>query len=228
MKLTYLNNSGFALEKGNDLLIIDCFNPKAHPMLDAKTLSAKNSVTSLVSHSHSDHYSKDIWELPLAKFAVSFDVPKLKEAVALSPGEQAIVNGIELKAYGSTDEGISFHINWDGLSIFHAGDLNFWHWADESTKEYVLEAKAQFLEELSRIQAGVKALDLAFFPVDKRMGSDYYRGAVMFLEALKPKHFMPMHFGAEFNPPQRFFDEISTYTKLLFPPPAGKTIELPF
>ncbi len=228
MQLTYLKNSGFALMQNNDMLILDCFNPKAHSMLGAKALSEKHSITALVSHSHSDHYSKDIWELLGAKFAVSFDVPAKKEAVTLNPGEHANVNGMQINACGSTDEGISFHIKWGEHSIFHAGDLNFWHWADESTKEYVLSAKADFLNELSRIQAGVKELQLAFFPVDKRMGSDYFRGAVMFLEALKPKYFMPMHFGEEFNPPQRFYDEISPYTTLLPPPPVGKTIELPF
>jgi L-ascorbate metabolism protein UlaG (beta-lactamase superfamily) len=44
------------------------------------------------------------------------------------------------------------------------------------------------------------------------MGADYYRGAVMFCEALRPRALVPMHFGSHFDPPKEFFDEASQFT----------------
>ncbi|MEI3154718.1 MAG: hypothetical protein V8S95_06185 [Odoribacter sp.] len=44
---------------------------------------------------------------------------------------------MRIKAFGSTDIGISFLIDIDNIRIFHAGDLNNWHWEEESTPEEI-------------------------------------------------------------------------------------------
>jgi L-ascorbate metabolism protein UlaG (beta-lactamase superfamily) len=149
----------------------------------------------------------------------------------LADGQEATVGTLRVKAYGSTDQGISFHIvTADGLSVFHAGDLNFWHWADESTKAEVSEADANFTRELTKIRAGVRGrLDAAFFPVDPRLGSDYYRGAVRFCEAMKPALLIPMHFASvpAFEPPAAFLAEVAPYTKVARVGPQAGKVELP-
>ncbi|MDL2258020.1 MBL fold metallo-hydrolase [Eubacteriales bacterium OttesenSCG-928-K08] len=212
MIIRYLGNSGFALERDNELLVIDCYNPASHTMLQPENLKKMSSVTVLVSHRHGDHFSKHVFDMPKARFAVGFDVPAPKEAVLMNPGDTVELNGITIRAFGSTDEGVSFHIQWGGNSIFHAGDLNDWHWRNEGNQSYSEQAEARFLEELERIKAQVKHLDIAFFPVDPRMEEDYYRGAVLFARAMRPKRFIPMHFGASFNPPDMFFEEMKNYT----------------
>ena len=43
---------------------------------------------------------------------------------------------IKVKAYGSTDAGVSFLVTTSGgRKIFHAGDLNDWHWQDDSSRK---------------------------------------------------------------------------------------------
>ena len=37
------------------------------------------------------------------------------------------------------------------------------------------------------------------FPVDRRMGTDYSKGALQFLEMIKSRIFVPMHFGADYE-----------------------------
>jgi len=46
---------------------------------------------------------------------------------------------------------------------------------------------------MESIKAGIDGIDYAFFPVDKRMGSGHDEGADMFIEAMKPKVFIPIH-----------------------------------
>lgn len=41
---------------------------------------------------------------------------------------------LRVHAFGSTDVGISFLVEAEGKKIFHAGDLNNWHWMDESSE----------------------------------------------------------------------------------------------
>ncbi|MEL7602952.1 MAG: MBL fold metallo-hydrolase [Bacillota bacterium] len=227
MKITYLGNSGFALERDGGILVIDCYNPAQHPLLSDVSLSTMRTVTALISHSHSDHYSPDIWKLKNARFAAGFDVPAPMGVPKMRPGQAVAPNSMQVTAYGSTDEGVSFHIVWDGVSIFHAGDLNDWHWRDEGGEAYARDAQARFLTELERIKAGVKNIDLAFFPVDPRMGSDYYRGAILFCQELHPVRLMPMHFGKSFRPPQQFYEEIAPLTTLLEPPTVEKHMLCP-
>lgn len=230
MQITYLSNSGFLLEQDDEALIFDCYNPKKQTALRDEALLKKSAVTAFVSHVHGDHYSPDIWKLAGAQFVVSFDVPAPGElrprVTVLHPGESAAVNGIRVRAYGSTDEGISFYVQWREHAIFHAGDLNDWHWRDESDEAYVRQAEEHFLRELARIRENEQPPLLAFFPVDPRMGTDYYRGAILFAKTMRPKYFIPMHFGGRFAPPQAFFEEIAPYTELLAPPEMGRSIKV--
>jgi L-ascorbate metabolism protein UlaG (beta-lactamase superfamily) len=162
MKITYLGNSGFALERDGGILVIDCYNPAQHPLLSDVSLSTMRTVTALISHSHSDHYSPDIWKLKNARFAAGFDVP----APWACP-KCARANGIAQLLAGTPTAArtrgiLPYHV--DGVSVFHAGDLNDWHWRDEGGRGVRAGRKARFLTELERIKAGVKNIDLAFFP----------------------------------------------------------------
>ncbi|MDL2218373.1 hypothetical protein LJC27_06905 [Christensenellaceae bacterium OttesenSCG-928-M15] len=221
MEIRYLDNSGFALTCDREMLVFDCYNPKTHDALKDDALAAMNAVTVLISHAHGDHYSKDIWGLKNAKFASGFDIKAPEHAVSMKPGDTAQMNGASISAYGSTDKGVSFYVEWKGKKIFHAGDLNDWHWRDEGGEEYAKKAEAAFLKELALIQAGVSHIDIAFFPVDPRMGSDYFRGALLFCERMRPTHMVPMHFQNISAFPQAFMEEVERHTSFLKIPENG-------
>ncbi len=36
--------------------------------------------------------------------------------------------GAEIRTLRSTDEGVAFVVHYAGKTIYHAGDLNWWHW----------------------------------------------------------------------------------------------------
>ena len=101
---------------------------------------------------------------------------------------------LTIRAFGSTDVGISFLIETQGKQIFHAGDLNNWHWKDESTPQEVAEAEGNYLKELDIIAKYTQAMDVVMFPVDPRLGTDFMRGAQQFIDRIKTGVFVPMHF----------------------------------
>ncbi len=212
MRITYLNHSGIAIEKDDGIFVIDCFDPRKHVLL--QKLDGYRNVAFLSSHIHGDHYSPDIFKYggDLAVYLLSFDIPQKRGSLSISPGESLKIAGVTIAAFGSTDEGVSFLLSWpDGQKIFHAGDLNNWHWLEEGGEEYAKSAEKAFCEVLDSIKEQVPAgsLTAACFPVDPRMGRDYWRGAVQFAKALRPQAFIPIHFGAAFDPPQGFYDEIA-------------------
>lgn len=108
-------------------------------------------------------------------FLLDKDIP-VPEGVPhhfLSPGEEFSDGYARVRAFGSTDIGVSFLAEAEGRRIFHAGDLNFWHWREESTEAEVQGAREAFLAELERMAPAMAGgLDAAFFPVDPRMGSE--------------------------------------------------------
>jgi len=244
MEIYYLFNSGFTIEHGNDALIFDYYKGSlnkswAAPVNNEPSLYRNVYVFS--SHIHMDHFNEVIFdwrhERGDVNYILSEDIiPAVPAAVKqefgrhtltfLKEGSHSRVGGLNVAAYGSTDAGVSFHVTTeDGLSMFHAGDFNYWHWREESTGEEITEAYEMFVSVLKSIQQGIDKLDVAFFPVDPRMGEDYYRGAIMFCETMKPAVLIPMHFGSEFNPPAGFYADIPPYTKVLKPGPKAGKIE---
>ena len=86
-----------------------------------------------------------------------------------------------------------------GRRLFHAGDLNNWHWSEESTPQEIRKAEGDFLAEVRELQQTAPAVDVVMFPVDSRIGKDYMRGAEQFVERIKITIFVPMHFSEDYQ-----------------------------
>jgi L-ascorbate metabolism protein UlaG (beta-lactamase superfamily) len=176
-------------------------------------LRRKGRLYVLASHFHPDHFNSDILQWKNLKsdivYILSSDIlangkAVEKDGIFLNKGEIWEDENIYVKAFGSTDEGVSFLLRTGGRNFFHAGDLNNWHWKDESSDKEVAEAEAFYLSELEDIAAGVERIDLAMFPVDPRLGSDYMRGAWQFVDRIGVGAFAPMHFGEAYEKANAF------------------------
>ena len=190
MKVTYCRHSGFAVRTENHLLVFDYLGE------GIKRPEPDERAVAFVSHAHGDHFHPSVteWmEEGRAALVTGHDVEA--GGIRLSPGEKTVIDGVTVEAFGSTDEGVSFLVNADGMKIFHAGDLNFWHWRNEPDEAWIREAEEAFEAVLDTLRG--KEIDLAFFPVDPRMGEGHEEGAMRFIEALRPKIFIPMHFWDE-------------------------------
>ena len=113
------------------------------------------------------------------------------------------VNDVEATQYGSTDEGGSFLVKTDEKIIFHAGDLNWWHW-DGDTEENKREADNMFAQELHRLTGLVT--DIAFFPVDARLGRVREWGVTAFADtvAIRTALISMHYFGTPWVPSREF------------------------
>lgn len=204
-KVTYLDNSGFMLEFPKVILVFDyCCDP-AHDVDKALRHSPDKPVIFFVSHNHSDHYNRAVFDLGqnhrrayvLANDILPRRVNDTLPVDWMSPGDKVedLPEGIIAEAFGSTDKGVSYAVTMpDGMTIFHAGDLNDWHWNQESTEREARKAHEEFTVILNRIAAVHTAFDVAFFPVDTRQGADQAAGASQMLNTISVGDFFPMHF----------------------------------
>jgi len=222
-KITHLFHSGYAVETAEHFLVFDYYQPSprknsgiAEGIITDDYLKTKKNILVFVSHNHADHFDPAILKWgknnPAITYILSSDVLAITNQLkhhALSPYEEINVNQVTIKTFGSTDQGISFLLKVDGLTIFHAGDLNWWHWTGESLDEQASAASA-FKTEIDKIVAQAIDIDIAFFPIDRRMEEFYSLGAEYFADKLKPKLLVPMHFGNDFAVTQDFAKKAKT------------------
>ena len=225
----YLGGSGFLVSMGDTGMLFDASEHGADKrrLPDSERLSAFRKLYVFVSHHHDDHFSKSIYLLggPDATYILGFDVPEPYRGIRLSPGDERTFGAVSVKAFGSTDDGVSFLVDFAGIKIFHAGDLNLWHWRDESSIAEIQAAEEAFYKCVEPIPREV--IDVAFFPVDPRQGSMYDAGAGYFVMTVKPKIFIPMHFQGRSDIALRFAMTGETaYTQVVALQEAGDQIDL--
>lgn len=209
MELVYLFHSGFALLAPDITLVFDFYEDTQgvdKGVLHDELLSRPGAFYVFSTHFHADHFNPGIleWQAvrPDIRYIFSSDIrkhrkPEIPVAAWLHKDETYADEQIRVRAFGSTDIGISLSVELDGKRIFHAGDLNNWHWMDECEEKEWRSYERAFLSELQHLRLHAPAFDLVMFPVDSRLGSAYMRGPQQFVEQIRTGLFVPMHFDAE-------------------------------
>jgi L-ascorbate metabolism protein UlaG (beta-lactamase superfamily) len=175
-------------------------------------LSTDKKIIVFSTHSHHDHFNPIILDWSNKRsditYVLSSDIKldKRNENIKIiAPYENLKIGNINIKAYGSTDIGISILVQVDGNTIFHAGDLNWWYWWDD-TEEEIERMENAFKSEIAKIKD--LNIDISMFPVDQRLKHNYCLGAKYFIEKVKPKLLIPMHFGDVFETTSKFKEEM--------------------
>ena len=201
LDITYYMHSGFSCAVGDTLLIFDYWQGEHGELRDNKRIrpdefTKYKKVYVFISHSHPDHLDPVVYEwadLPNVEYIVSYELPEECKGIRMEGGKMITLSeDISVTSFESTDLGIAFLVDIKGIHIFHAGDLNFWHWREESTAQEIEEAEAAFKEACKPIIG--KPIDVAFFPVDPRQGRLFDAGANYFALTVKPRLLIPMHF----------------------------------
>lgn len=215
MRIYFLHHSAVCVIFDKTLLIFDYYlhNDDKHiedGHISKEDIACFERVYVFVSHSHHDHFNPAIfdWASPRVTYILDSTVEQApQDAVVLRPGETYNDESIYAREFGSTDCGGSFYVNINGTSLFHAGDLNDWHWKDEGNKRYSRVMTKMFDREIAYLEEHVAHIDYAFFPVDKRMGFGHDAGARKFIEIIKPDVLIPIHF-LSFEDTQAFCESV--------------------
>ena len=215
MKITYLDHSGFAVDLGDKLLIFDYYSGE----LPAGTSDRKLYVFS--SHAHYDHFQKKIFTWSRDRdvtYILSKDIRKNAAAknapgegvYYLAPRQELTLDGLSVRTLRSTDAGVAFLVETEGKTIYHAGDLNWWHWEEES-RVYNEMMKRNYRYEIGKIEG--QAIDVAFVPLDPRQEEQYYWGMDYFMKHTDTKVVFPMHMWGHYEVWERLMEnpEASSY-----------------
>lgn len=201
LTVTYYHHSGFSVAMDDVLLVFDYWTGEHGELPEDKRITVDflkqfRQVYVFISHEHPDHLDPVVftWRNEAAvTYIVAADMPVGTRGKRMAPGDSLTLSPeVSVKAFDSTDLGVSFLVDIQGVHVFHAGDLNFWHWREESTVKEIEEADDAFRQAVEPIAR--EKIDLAFFPVDARQGLMYDAGANYFIMCVKPRLLIPMHF----------------------------------
>ena len=214
MRVTFLAHSGFFLELETASLLFDWCKGELPPLPEDRPILV------FASHRHEDHFNPAIFSLAEGgrdvRFLLGKDI-RLTErnrarwdlsddaaarCLALGGGETVSpIPGVTVETLPSTDEGVAFLVSLEGKTLFHAGDLNWWHWEGED-KAWNRNMEINFKRYCEPLRG--RHMDLAMFPIDPRLGEDGFRGARYFLELTDTACLLPMHQWEQFSFTQDF------------------------
>ena len=201
MEIVYLLNSGFMVKDEDTLILFDDYDDPEKIVDRVVGKGNFEHLYILVSHAHFDHFGTHIraYAPQTSRYIFSNDIKHTKR-VKMFPAELITFikkysewegDGIKIYTYDSTDVGISFLVELSsGIKIFHAGDFNWWHWESDAPEQKVLAEKS-FKRQLKRMQ-GLE-VDVAFFPVDGRLGEAQEKGVTEFIKQVSVKNLIAMH-----------------------------------
>ena len=223
LTVTYLFHSGFLVAVGDVLLVFDYWRGENNELPPKACISEKDfarfrSVYVFVSHSHVDHFDPIIYDWDKAKYHIEYiisdDLPNDIPGHRMRAGDELSLEDIHVQAFDSTDLGVSFYVTVMGRSIFHAGDLNLWHWREESTVREIKQAEDDFYQAVDPIRQ--LSIDLCMFPLDPRQGGLFDAGINHFVMSVKPRVVIPMHWQQRAEVPLNYARRGRTrYTEIL-------------
>ena len=211
-EIRYLYNSGFTLKTDRHFFIFDYYldSPKGcgleKGVIDPEKIKDLDVVV-FVSHSHPDHYNPRIfsWRKTVGKirYVLSDDIKTSEDVIRVAPGQEYDLGDLSVRTLDSTDIGVAFLIQADGLCIYHAGDLNDWYWNGEPDSDN-REMTRRYREQIDTLKG--EAIDIAFVPADPRLEEHALRGLDYFMRTVGAELAVPMHFSEN----TAVFEELKT------------------
>lgn len=209
MRITYIKHSAFLVEWEDIACLFDYAGG------DLPEIPAEKRLCVFASHRHPDHFDPEIFRLfaghPRHAFVLSDDirtVPAEKKAPIVRTGADCRrifpggkLGAMNVSTIGSTDCGVAFVVNYGGKTVFHAGDLHWWAWPDD-TPEEERDMKNRYFAELAKLN-GVR-LDAAFLPLDPRLGANYWMGIDAVMRTADIRTAFPMHMWEQYEYIDRF------------------------
>lgn len=230
MRVIFIHHSCFVVEVEEKVLIFDYFKGDRVPGYRfggvLPEYDADTPVFVFASHSHKDHFDMDVlrWTEQYhnihyifskdAKMSPNFLKkhginPAVRDKILyVGPNASYEVEDVKIETYRSTDAGVAFLVETNGVSLYHAGDLNNWKW--EGAGELVNGAmETNYKIQIRKLEN--KNINLAFVPLDPRQGQYEDLGMDYFLRHTNAEYVFPMHMWQDYRGIIRYLKKISNH-----------------
>lgn len=218
MKILFIQHSCFVVEIENKVLIFDWFDKVRITGYAFQGIlpefSKEKEIYLFASHKHQDHFDlnalKWVEKYPKIQYILSKDIrlgdnylarngiPKeVKDRVTfVRPQTKYEVGGMEIKTLRSTDAGVAFLVKTDGVTLYHAGDLN--DWSMEGAGDLINgKMKRDYRRAIAELD-GIH-IDAAFVVLDPRLETHSMDGFDYFMQHVDADLVFPMHMWRDYS-----------------------------
>lgn len=223
MKVTYIHHSSFYIQFEKKVLVFDYYDGKSAGNCSYEgsmpEFPKDTEMYVFSSHGHRDHFDMEVlkWSYRYEKIHYIFakeikrklgnsalqrifpdrDIQEIKGKIHyMKPYEELEVAGVKIETLLSTDSGVAFCVECEGKRIYHAGDLNWWHWEGE-TEEDNRYQETTYREQIQRLSG--KHFDVAFVILDPRQEKDMFLGMDYFVHHVSADYIIPMHMWKQYE-----------------------------
>ena len=217
MQVTFIHHSCFLVEIDRKVLIFDYFRGDRIDGFSFKgripEFAPETEVYVFASHKHRDHFDPVILDwansYPNIRYILSRDIhikeelrqrqlpEDIRSRITFTvPGRKYKVGELEIETLRSTDAGVAYYIQANGISLFHAGDLADWVYegCGELTNGMVTK---NFRAEMRKLSG--RPLNVAFVPMDPRQKEYMYRTVDFVLQNTDAEYVFPMHMWQDYS-----------------------------
>lgn len=218
MKVIFLHHSSFLVELAQTILIFDYIaGDRVNGFTFTGTipkLDESKEIYLFASHKHRDHFDMDNLKLadlyPNIHFVFSKDCKMsrnfllkhgspesvVQKITYTAPDKEYQLGNMKVRTLLSTDEGCAFCVQAEGISIYHAGDLNWWYW--EGVGDLINgKMERAFKRQMRKIEN--EHFRFAFVPLDPRQEKDAFKGFGYFMQHIDADHVFPMHMWQDYS-----------------------------
>lgn len=229
MKVTFIAHSGFLVEWDKFYALFDFWRGELPRLEQTKPLLVFSS------HGHEDHFDPRIFSLldayPDTAYYLSHDIrltERRRAKLGVSDAAFARVTSLRadsvfateaagepltIRTIKSTDVGCAFLLSAEGKLVYHAGDLNWWHWESEG-RAYCNNMAANYRRAIETLAKDVRdeaadcgiepIVDAAMVPLDPRLENAYGLGVEYLMKHVTVKKLFPMHLWEKFDWIERY------------------------
>lgn len=230
MNVTFIAHSAFLLEWEKFYTLFDYVLNEDYTA-PLPELKEDKPLLVFASHAHEDHFDGRIFALlegrPDTRFFLSHDIrmaERYRQRMGVSDetfarctrlrADEVLLTSaageeLSIRTVKSTDIGCAFLLRSEGKLVYHAGDLNWWHWESEGAA-YCAGMAESYRRAMEKLAAAVRdeAVDssvepellAAMVPLDPRLGPEAERlGIEGLLKSVRVRHVFPMHLWKHFE-----------------------------
>lgn len=228
MQVIFIHHSCFLVEVDEKVLIFDYFDGNRvngyHFTGKIPTYEPDTGIYMFASHTHQDHFDMDIlrWSEQYSNihYVLSKDIkispnflkkhginPAVREKVTFVAADHTYeIDDLKIETLRSTDAGVAFYVESNGVSVFHAGDLNDWKWEGAGD---LINGKVQreYRHQIKKLSG--KHINLAFVPMDPRQKEHQFLGIDYFVKNTDAEFVFPMHMWQDYSGIKEYKKRIS-------------------
>ena len=210
----YWGHSSYSVETKNHFIVFD-YVEDASFKLHGETLhvsqskinfdNIKKPIMMFNSHTHFDHYNRELNEKLSNNdnifTIVGGPIKSLKNTTYLLPGDSINIKDIQIYASTSTDMGVCYLLEVDGIIIYYAGDNIDWGDGEITTANYLMSMSALY-DALND-----NTINIGFVPVcnySEQMYDSITDSAIYICRELGIEKVYPMHSKSSIKPYEIF------------------------